>query len=234
MIDRHLLVELVADCDKRVPEEACGFVVNGRVIPCENAHSNPEENFAISAEDYAKAEAQGEIQCVYHSHTNGMERFSPHDIKACKQSGLPWLVYSTTTKNWWYGDPSGNTPYIGRDWLYGIYDCYSLLRDFYRRELNIQLDDFDRGLEGEWNVGGWRMFERNYAGQGFVEVGDAERKGDMILMQIGAPSPNHVGVFAGQGCSFYHQLVGRKSQLTTFGNYWRQRTVKVLRHRSLM
>lgn len=234
MLDRELLIELVADCDKRAPEEACGFIVDGRVVPCANSHTDPTVNFAISAEDYALAEEQGEIQCVYHSHTNGFERFSPHDIKACKQSGLPWLVYSTKTKNWWYGDPSGDAPYVGREWLYGIYDCYSLLRDFYRREFGIHLDDFDRGIEGEWNIGGWRMFERNYAAQGFQEAQEPWQKGDMILMQIGSPSPNHVGVMSGDGCSFYHQVVGRKSQLTTFGSYWRKYTAKVLRHKDLI
>ena len=41
-----------------------------------------------------------------------------------------------------YADPRGDAPYLGRDWVYGIHDCYSLMRDFYRRELEIVLDDF--------------------------------------------------------------------------------------------
>ena len=50
MIDRQLLIELVADCDKRAPEEGCGLIANGKVMPCKNIHPFPQENFTIAAE----------------------------------------------------------------------------------------------------------------------------------------------------------------------------------------
>jgi cell wall-associated NlpC family hydrolase len=132
-------------------------------------------------------------------------------------------------------DPTGNAPFLERPWLYGIYDCYGLLRDYYRREFSIELDDYDRGEEFEWKSSEWRMFEKNFEGQGFREVGDGQaRKGDMLLMQLQADFPNHVGVMhSPEQNVFYQHLLDRLSEASVYGGYWRKNTVKVLRHREL-
>ena len=101
--------------------------------------------------------------------------------------------------------------------MYGIHDCYSLMRDFYRRELEIVLDDLSRGEEGEWENSSWMMFVNNYKGQGFVEIGQAEKYGDFILMNIVAPTPNHAGVFLPERNCFYHHLMDRRSERTVWG-----------------
>ena len=132
-----------------------------------------------------------------------------------------------------YADPTGNAPYLERDWAYGLNDCYSLLRDFHKREFGIELDDFKRGENREWERGGWTMFVDNYREQGFVEIDKPERKGDFLLMQLDASSPNHAGVMTGNGNVFYHHLMGRRSQASIWGSYWSRRTARVLRHRDL-
>jgi proteasome lid subunit RPN8/RPN11 len=214
-------------------EEACGFVVNGEVMPCKNAHPFPSSNFAISAADFADAEGRGTIEAIYHSHPSGADGFSQCDIKACKQSNIPWVLFHNRSGNFLYADPSGNAPYEGRQWVYGIHDCYAILRDFYQREFGIALDDFPRGEELEWKSDEWRMFERHYEGQGFVQIDQPSKKGDFLLMQVGAPSPNHAGVLAEDGC-FYHHLMGRLSEKTVYGGYWAKITTKVLRHKELL
>ena len=235
MIEKRLLIELVADCDKRAPEEGCGLIANGKVTPCKNIHPSPQENFTIAAEDYAFVnEAEGEIECIYHSHTNDRDGFSPADIRACKQTNIPWLVYNVHSKDWKYADPRGDQPYVGREWLYGINDCYSLTRDFYRREFGIILDDFERGEDGEWLNDHWNMFGENYAGQGFIDIDEPSRKGDILLMKMETKWPNHFGIFKGEGSRLYHHFVNRRSEETSYGKYWRRYTAKVLRHRKLL
>jgi len=214
-------------------KEACGFIVNGELWPCKNVHPLPLSNFAIDAVDYAKAESLGVIEAIYHSHPSGSDGFSQCDIKACKQSNIPWILFHARSGNFLYADPSGNAPYEGRQWVYGIHDCYAILRDFYQREFGIALDDFPRGNELEWEQDEWRMFERHYASQGFIEVKQALNKGDFLLMQIGAPSPNHAGVLTEDGC-FYQHLMDRLSEKTIYGGYWAKITTKVLRHKTLL
>ena len=215
------------------PEEACGFVVNGNIIRCHNSHPLPLSNFAISANDYAKAETIGNIEAVYHSHPDGLNGFSTFDVEACKQINIPWILFHNKTNNFFYANPCGDAPYEGRQWVYGIHDCYGLLRDFYSREFNIKLDDFKRGEELEWEHDEWRMFEQNYAKQGFIEIDKPSQKGDCLLMQLGAPSPNHLGVLTGDGWSFYHHLTGRRSERAVYGGYWAKITTRILRHKDL-
>ena len=179
-------------------------------------------------------ETEGEIECIYHSHTNDRDGFSPADIRACKQTNIPWLIYNVHSKNWKYADPRGDQPYVGREWLYGINDCYSLTRDFYRREFGIILDDFERGEDGEWSSDHWNMFGENYVEQGFVDIDEPSQKGDILLMKIEAKWPNHFGVFTGKGIRICHHFANRRSEETSYGRYWRRYTAKILRHRELL
>ena len=152
----------------------------------------------------------GEIECVSLSH-QWQRKFSLHDVNVCKHINLLGVV-TNKTGNFRYADPTGKAPYIGRDWAYGIHDCYSLMRDFYKRELGIELDDFERGEEGEWESSSWTMFVDNYASQGFVEIDKPSKTGDFLLMNIVAPSPNHAGVFLAEQNCFYHHLMDRQSE----------------------
>lgn len=224
---------IALEARKSAPGECCGFIVNGQVMPCDNVHTSPLTNFAISAEDYARAEEAGEIQAIYHSHVMGVDAFSMHDLKACKQCNIPWVMVHLPTNNFHTIDPTGNAPYEGREWSYGLHDCYGLFRDFYKREFNIELDDFERGEDEEWLNPGWSMFLDNVEDQGFYEVGKPEQKGDMLLMRMQSPTPNHVGVMNGNGAGFYQHLSNRLSQASVYGGYWAKVTVKVLRHKDV-
>ena len=37
-----------------------------------------------------------------------------------------------------------NHLYLGRPWVWGVTDCWSLVRDWYKEEKNIELKDWDR------------------------------------------------------------------------------------------
>jgi proteasome lid subunit RPN8/RPN11 len=225
---------LIAHTFEDFPAEACGIIVEGQYMPCKNIHPTPVKNFAISAEDYARAESMGEIQAIFHSHPNDYNQFSPHDAKACRSSNVPWLMYCAATDDWHYADPTGNAPYEGRQWHYGIHDCYSLLKDFYKNEFCIELDDYDRGEEMEWESPDWNMFERNFQSQGFAPCEAPFQKGDMLLMQLQSPTPNHVGVMAiPEQNIFYQHLLDRLSEASIYGGYWAKVTSKVLRHKAL-
>jgi proteasome lid subunit RPN8/RPN11 len=219
----------------RPDEEVCGLIAAGQYWPCKNVHSQPNRFFAIEAKDYVRVEKEGPIEGVFHSHIDSSSKFSPEDIAACKQGGVPWMMFCLGTSEWTFADPTGDTPYLGRPWIYGIYDCYSLFRDFYRREFGIELADYERGAEFEWASPEWRMFEKNVKDQGFVEVEEPSQKGDMLLMQLQAPFPNHTGVLVNPSRNlFYHHLLDRFSEETVYGGYWAKHTNKVLRHRELL
>jgi proteasome lid subunit RPN8/RPN11 len=226
--------EMKAHALSRPEEEVCGLIVEGKYIPCDNIHSSPSLNFAISASDYARASEIGEIEGVFHSHPGLVGGFSPHDIQACKASNLPWVALAVGFNQWHEMSPCGDAPYLQRPWIYGIYDCYGLFRDFYRNEFGILLNDFDRGDQFEWESPEWRMFEKNVEAQGFVEIDRLEKKGDMILMQLQCNFVNHIGVLARPEANvFYHHLLDRLSEENIYGGYWAQRTRRLMRHKEL-
>ena len=92
------------DACARYPEEACGLVVSGNYFPCRNIASNPTENFVLNPVDYAKAMLSGSIEAVVHSHPQGTP-VSEHDRDACKQTKLPWYIYSLPDQQWLTVDP---------------------------------------------------------------------------------------------------------------------------------
>lgn len=230
---QELKAELRTHAHLRPDEEACGIIAGGQLFPCANIHSSPSNNFGISAEDYAKADELG-IEAIFHSHTGFNNRFSPHDVASCKTINLPWVMYCIGTNSWHEMDPTGKAPYLERPWIYGMYDCYGLVRDYYRGEFNIVLDDYERGQEFEWKSSEWRMFEKNFRAQGFSEIDGEIRKGDVLLMQLQADFPNHVGVFHEPSQNiFYQHLLDRLSEANVYGGYWQKNTVKLLRHKEL-
>ncbi len=115
------------------PREACGFLVirKGREIylRCRNIGLGSDQ-FVIHPEDYAAADAEGEIVGVVHSHPGLPPEPSQADRVACEASGLIWHIVSFPSGEWSELIPSGYiAPLVGRQWSHGVLDCYALVRD---------------------------------------------------------------------------------------------------------
>lgn len=136
---------------------------------------------------------------------------------------------------------------MGRNYFHGWQDCYALVRDFYSREFGIELMDFKR--DDEW----WEdkdhpsLYLENYEKAGFYEV-DTPHYGDMLVCRVGRTEhPNHAVIWLGDkgqlkseqteqciGSSLIlHHPYNRKSVREIYGRQWRERTVKILRHRDV-
>ena len=91
--------EAVRHAEQEYPKESSGLVVNGSYFPCRNIALHPESNFAINPVDYGRAMLAGAIEGVVHSHPKGTP-VSDHDRDACKQTKLPWYVFSVPDQQW--------------------------------------------------------------------------------------------------------------------------------------
>jgi len=96
--------EAVRHAEHEDPKESAGLVVNGSYFPCRNIADDPKNTFVINPVDYARAMLAGTIEAVVHSHPQGTP-VSDHDRKACKQTKIPWHVYSVPDKRWLTIDP---------------------------------------------------------------------------------------------------------------------------------
>ncbi|WP_244664064.1 MULTISPECIES: C40 family peptidase [Xanthomonas] len=240
-MEHATLLAIQAHAAAEYPRECCGLIVlsdaGEKYLRCRNVATTPSEHFILPAEDYTTAEDAGQIVALVHSHPNASAHASDADKAMCEASALTWHIISVgqvdgvpecgevqTIK------PSGYVaPLVGRQFAHGVLDCYTLVRDFYARELGIQLSHYERA-DDWWNNGGDLYSLERLQTEGFSEIQDDPQRGDMIVMQVRAPVPNHAGVYLGEG-QMLHHLADRLSARVPYGGYWADRTVRVVRHK---
>jgi hypothetical protein len=116
---------------------------------------------------------------------------------------------------------------VGRQFAHGVLDCYSLVRDFYARELGIQLSQYERGrLVGEGPgplqpgpVGGGGL--RGHARRA------ATRRHDPDADPLAGAEPCRR---LGDG-KMLHHMHGRLSETVVYGGMWAERTRYIVRHK---
>ena len=216
------------------PKESCGLVVcwkgRGKYIACRNIAPSPNHHFIIDPFDWVKAEDTGQILAVVHSHPHSSPKPSEADLKACDVINLPWHICNPNTEEWHTFNPvNWKIPLIGRNYSYGIYDCWSLVRDYYN-EKGIKLRDWDRphsldAFEED------PLFERCYKETGFRELDDDEplQEGDSVLFSTYKNKLNHVGVFI-EPQQILHHSQGRLSSRDFYGEWLLKCTKRRLRY----
>jgi proteasome lid subunit RPN8/RPN11 len=213
--------------------ESCGLVIveKGKevFVPCKNL-SELDDQFILDPFDYVRAESQGEIVRIIHSHVYIPPKPSEADKVACEASGLPWSIISIPNGDWFHLEPAGyKAPLVGREWAHGLLDCYSIIKDYYKDVVGIEIPDFHRDFE--WWEKGQDLYSENFAKAGFYEVPHSEiRRHDVLLMQIGSKVINHGAIYLGDE-KILHHLHRRLSGRDVFGGYFKKHTIKVLRHK---
>ena len=205
------------------PRESVGvlIVIKGKeqYYPCNNLSTYSQQCFILDPEDYVKADALGEITAIVHSHPVTPPSPSQADKVSCEQSGLKWHIVNPKTETWGYCEPTGyKPPLIGRQWVWGVTDCWSLVRDYYKEQHNIQLLDYERPTTPQDFLDN-PLFEQYAERTGFVELNKDEKlqKGDVLLMSILHPTLNHVAIFLGD--DILHHLADRLSTREPY-NEW--------------
>jgi proteasome lid subunit RPN8/RPN11 len=234
MITKKIKDEIWQAAEQSYPQEMCGFIVakkrKSKFIQCANI--SPELNsFIMDPRGIINAEEQGKLIMIVHSHCNESAQPSQSDEVGCELSGIPWLIVSLPTRQTYEWKPKGyEAPLEGRKFSHGVLDCYTLLKDFYSKELNISIPDFHRDYA--WWKKGANLYLENFGKAGFVKVDD-QKIHDVVLMQMDSPVPNHAGILLDKN-QFIHHLEGHLSCKQVYGGFWRKNTWCTLRHKELL
>jgi proteasome lid subunit RPN8/RPN11 len=234
VLNKTLTKNILTHAEQEYPKECCGYIVkiNGikRYLPRDNISEDKTEEFKISGEQYSEAEDLGEVIAVVHSHPDHTTQPSIRDKAVCSAMGIPWVIVS-----WPEGDirtiVPEDAPLIGRHFVHGTEDCYSLVRDYYKRELGIELGRYYHDYH--WWENEENLYLDNFEKEGFFKVEDGSlHKHDLIFMVIRSKVVNHCAIYLGDGLILQH-LYGKLSGKDVYGGYWAERTMFVARHKDL-
>lgn len=214
MFDRHVTKAIKDDACERYPEESCGIVVDNKYLAFNNVADDPLNEFRINERQLVPY--LGKIQAIVHSHPMGPDCPSESDMLQQLAWRVPFGIVSTDGSDclepFYWGDDAPIAPLIGRGFRHGVTDCYACVRDYFRVELDITLNDYPR--EWEW----WKnddehgkLYERFFEREGFFRIDPHEvRQHDCFLASIRSDTPNHAGVYVGRNLILHH-LTSRSS-----------------------
>ncbi len=210
------------------PKEAIVAIwPDGSWKQCENAHPEPTTAFTLTHEDNALL--LGKRPALFlHSHPNCAQNphgREPSDRDTEQQLATGWTwgivpvygnlsgVYDIGRPEVW-GPEKPTEPLLGRSYLWGIRDCWTLCEDFYAASGRI-LDPIPRVREpGAHHVHARARDPFRYwpPRLGFAPIDREDRQpGDLAIMFWNSPIANHCAVYLGEG-KYLHQLIERHSE----------------------
>ena len=232
ILSNKLKEEIKQKSLEKIPEEFCGLLVdkNNKTIlyPCKNISHHPEKFCLLNPVDYIHAADIGKIVGYVHSHENQFT--SVIDNFNAFSHSLFSVVYSWKFDKFYIIDPALKS-YLNLEFKIGQSDCFTLVRNYYKDKLNIQINDYYR--DENWYKKNPRIVLENYVEEGFTICTLNEvRENDIILFGINE-NVCHMGIYLDAGY-ILHQQNGKRSIIEELSDKWKDRIVLIVRHKSLL
>lgn len=229
-----LVEQMHAHAAAAFPQEACGLVLasgkKGRIVRAANVAADPGFTFDLDPNAWLEVTEDESVIGIYHSHPSGIAEPSLADLSGCELSSLPWHIVGYQTGDYRYIEPHGfRAPYEQRPYVFGVHDCYGIIRDWYLWEYGVKLPNFKR-TDYFWERGE-DLFNQHFREAGFVSLVETDpQPGDCFLLQVaGSKVPNHIVLYIGGGIILHHAS-GRLSRKEQWGGHWQKHAVTHLRH----
>jgi len=225
--DKQIVRQAELHAQAEYPKEACGFILDKYYHPIVNVAEDPVNDFKIRQEEYLKF--NGEVRAIMHSHAD-YPHLSKQDMISQIKTAIPWgivfLHNGAVQHTLFWGDQLEPQDLVGRPFIHGLYDCYSIVRDYWRLK-GYDVMQFPR--DNLWWEKDPSMLENlcHECGFDFIDESKA-REGDVIFMKIQAPVVNHSAILLKDGLIVHHlyDQLSRREPI----NRWRQNITGYLRY----
>lgn len=226
---------------KEYPKEACGVVVDDDYVPCKNIHPEPYKAFRIDPGYTSQLIKDGKLQAVIHSHPDGPGYPSEHDAVAQIDMDIIWGVVPVFGDNTtcepshvndiiWWGEQLPTPPLLGRRFIWHVFHCWQLYRDWWKTERGVQMAPADpHPLDFGDNVNAFvdRCEKWNHTNLGKIAIDDVQI-GDLLLGRLRGKYPNHCGVYVGNDTFLHHPSGGASTEASLLR--WWPRIETVMRY----
>jgi proteasome lid subunit RPN8/RPN11 len=215
------------------PEECCGMIVKGKYIPSINISEDPERHFRISREAMIETYKNKNVEAIIHSHID-YPHASEADMRNQEAMNIPWgIAFVNDGKKGgihFWGKQLSVMQLMERPFIHGIYDCYSLVADFYKLNFKMDLPVVPR--EYGWWEQGKDLLRDGFEAAGFKPVAIACKMGDILLFKMRQPKLSHCMLHIGDDELIHHA----RNRLSTNVNVYKpivKRANLILRHKDL-
>ena len=201
-------VDAIKHAKEQYPNESCGAIIDGKYTPFQNLAEDKSDTFLIKDTDFTTAYIQNRVEAVIHSH-NDYERASKQDQIQQLELEVPFGIINLVNKSVkhvvFWGDDLEIQDFHLRPFFYGVYDCYSLVRDWYKINRDTVLPFAPRNFAfwyRDENV--FEQYIENTDYFEYVELSDI-KAGDVLLYNFyETPYINHSAILLENNLVLHH------------------------------
>ncbi len=246
--------QLIQAYELAYPNEMCGVIVQDadgyQFINMQNCHADPKRFFKIDARELADIYTAYAVTAFVHSHPDASPAASASDVTSMNEQNKPFVIVGMDNKIAIHYPHA--VPLVGRQYVHGKQDCYTIVRDYYARELGIVLPDFERSDKWWEKPDHTSLYVDNFSKAGFVAVNDSvyqAKRHDVMLFNIGNTFHiNHAMIYLhdngtlnseettpmiAQRIALHHPYNGLGIRIN-LGDNWLSHCRLLLRHESLL
>lgn len=212
------------------PEECCGLIINKDnediVYPCQNISFHKNTHSLLNPLDYVRAEKIGNIVGIYHSQEHDFP--SVQDNMTAYNYNLSSIIYAWKNDNFYIIEPKLKE-YLYKDFKLGENDCFQLIRNYYKIEKNININNYNIGEN--WYKNEPNIIFNNFKKEGFIEVSKNNlQKDDILLFGKNKERIQHMGIYLNDN-KFLHHSYNMKSVIELVQGIWDEKLMLVVRYK---
>ena len=200
--------KIKAFAEEKFPEECWGYLIpKGKtleILPCENLAKDKLNCVVTDPRNYIKACNLGAVS-FFHSHPTPPSEIHDFEQVIANELQMNSIIYTNYLDKFDILHPDNKIyPLENRPFLYGVFDCWTLVRDKIFLTSGRKLTNYKEPWG--WWADGRSVFLENIEKEGYHQSSDL-RNGSVILMKWNSKTVNHIGYYEG-GRVLHHYFGG--------------------------